>query len=190
MLLHASRRRHCIQGEPCPRSISLLQRSGSGSSGVVVVCAVMCMQSSTGASTRWPIAIQGRSSRVNVGSGSPSLSNSSPPAPHHRVGSVNSPQPQLATYPGRASHFDTCPGSMASDRLVEAFARLSTADSRRTALQALIQELTPHEWRFVHALTSTRTFQFDIVGQLPVELVSHIFSHLDTSTPWRLQHVG
>jgi hypothetical protein len=79
---------------------------------------------------------------------------------------------------------------MASDRLVEAFARLSTADSRRTALQALIQELTPHEWRFVHALTSTQTFQFDIVGRLPIELVSHIFSYLDTCTPWRLQHVG
>ena len=79
---------------------------------------------------------------------------------------------------------------MASDRLVEAFARLSTADSRRTALQALIQELTPYEWRFVHALTSTRSFHFDIVGQLPIELVSHIFSYLDTSTPWRLQHVG
>lgn len=73
---------------------------------------------------------------------------------------------------------------------MEAFARLSTADSRRTALQALIQELTPHEWRFVHALTSTQTFQFDIVGRLPIELVSHIFSYLDTCTPWRLQHVG
>ena len=137
---------------------------------------------------------QGRSSRVNVGSGSPSFSNSSPPAPHHRVGSVNSPQPQLARYfrkyPGRASHFAFCPCSMASDRLVEAFARLSIADSRRAALQALIQELTPYEWRFVHALTGTRTFQLDIVGHLPIELVSHIFSYLDTSTPWRLQHVG
>lgn len=97
---------------------------------------------------------------------------------------------QSTLYSGRASYIATCPCSMASDCLVEAFARLSTTDSRRTALQALVQELTPHEWRLVHALTSTRTFQFDIVGQLPVELVSHVFSHLDTSTPWRLQHVG
>lgn len=79
---------------------------------------------------------------------------------------------------------------MASDRLIEAFAQLSTTDSRRSALQALIQELTPYEWRFVRSLTGTRTFQFDIIGRLPVELVSHIFSYLDTSTPWRLQHVG
>lgn len=79
---------------------------------------------------------------------------------------------------------------MASIGLAEAFTRLSTSDSRLNALEALIKELTPYEWRFIQSLTSTRTFQFDIIGQLPVELVSHIFSYLDTSTPWRLQLVG
>lgn len=81
---------------------------------------------------------------------------------------------------------------MATDALVllQAFARLPTSDSRLDALEALIQELTPYEWRFVQSRTSTRTFQFDIIGCLPVELVSHIFSHLDTTTPWQLQHVG
>lgn len=79
---------------------------------------------------------------------------------------------------------------MASKGFAEAFARLSTSDSRLNALEALINELTPYEWRFVQALTSTRTFQLDFIGRLPVELVSHVFSYLDTSTPWRLQHVG
>ncbi|KAJ4986051.1 hypothetical protein SVAN01_08424 [Stagonosporopsis vannaccii] len=79
---------------------------------------------------------------------------------------------------------------MASSGLVEAFARLSTSASRLDALEALIQELTPYEWRFVQSRTGTRTFQFDIIGRLPVELVSHIFSYLDTTTPWRLQHVS
>lgn len=89
-------------------------------------------------------------------------------------------------YPGRAARLP----EMASNGLVEAFTRLSTSDSRLNALEALIKELTPYEWRFVQSLTSTRTFRFDIIGQLPVELVSHIFSYLDTSTPWRLQLVG
>jgi hypothetical protein len=79
---------------------------------------------------------------------------------------------------------------MVNNVLAEPFARLSTSDSRQTALEALIQELTPYEWRFVQSLTSTRTFQFDIIGRLPVELVSQVFSYLDTSTPWQLQHVG
>lgn len=89
-------------------------------------------------------------------------------------------------YPGRAARLP----EMASNRLAQAFARLSTSDSRINALQALIQELTPNEWRFVQSVTGARTFQYDIIGRLPVELVSHVFSYLDTSTPWRLQLVG
>lgn len=79
---------------------------------------------------------------------------------------------------------------MANNVLVEAFARLSTSDLKQDALEALIQSLTPYEWRYVQSLTSTRTFQFDIIGRLPVELVAQVLSYLDTSTPWRLQHVG
>jgi hypothetical protein len=79
---------------------------------------------------------------------------------------------------------------MANNVLVEAFAQLSTSDSKQDALEALIQKLTPYEWRFVQSLTSTRTFQFDIIGRLPVELVAEVIPYLDTVTPWRLQHVG
>ena len=79
---------------------------------------------------------------------------------------------------------------MANNVLVEAFARLSTSDSKQDALKALVQELTPYEWRFVQFLASTRTFHFDIIGHLPVELAVEVFSYFDTATPWRLQSVG
>ncbi|KAF9697069.1 hypothetical protein EKO04_005082 [Ascochyta lentis] len=79
---------------------------------------------------------------------------------------------------------------MATCGLAEAFARLSTSDSRQNALKALFAELTPHEWRFVKSLASNQTFQLDIIGQLPLELVSHVFSYLDTTVPWQLQLVS
>ncbi|KAF1932976.1 uncharacterized protein M421DRAFT_254086 [Didymella exigua CBS 183.55] len=98
----------------------------------------------------------------------------------------NLPVPlQTPPLPRKAAHLP----DMASNGLAEAFARLSNSDSRLDALEALIKELTPYEWRFVQSLTSTRTFQFDIIGRLPVELVSQIFSYLDASKPWQLQHV-
>ncbi|KAI4647506.1 uncharacterized protein J4E78_008820 [Alternaria triticimaculans] len=48
-------------------------------------------------------------------------------------------------------------------------------------------ELSPYEWRTLHATTSSRTFQFDVIGNLPVELVAQVFSHLDVAAPYRLQ---
>jgi hypothetical protein len=77
---------------------------------------------------------------------------------------------------------------MATDALIAAFKRL-TNDSRREALCALVKELTPYEWRTLQHTTASRLFQFDIIGQLPVELVAQIFAHLDTSAPYRLQRV-
>lgn len=92
----------------------------------------------------------------------------------------------ITASPENAAHLPR----MTNNVLVEAFSRVSTSDSRQDALEALIQTLTPYEWRFIQSLTSTRTFQFDIIGHLPVELVAQVFSYLDTSTPWRLQRVG
>ena len=89
-------------------------------------------------------------------------------------------------YPGPATRLL----GMGNDGLTEAFARLSTSDSRLHALEALIKDLTPYEWRFVQSLINTQTFQCDLIGRLPVELVSQIFSYLDTTTPWRLQLVS
>ncbi|KAH9871806.1 hypothetical protein J1614_006063 [Plenodomus biglobosus] len=78
---------------------------------------------------------------------------------------------------------------MEMSRFIEAFRCLPTTDSRQHALDALAGELTSHEWRALHTLLSARTFQLDIVGQLPLELVAQIFSHLDIAHPYRLQLV-
>lgn len=75
-------------------------------------------------------------------------------------------------------------------RLLQAFNDLPSTDSRQKALEALLNELTTYEWRSLHALTGARSFQFDIIGHLPIELVAHIFSYVDTSTPYRLQLVS
>jgi hypothetical protein len=78
---------------------------------------------------------------------------------------------------------------MDTDAMIEAFGRLPTTDARLRAIEALMQTLSPHEWRAVHSIAAARAFQFDIIGRLPVELVAQIFSYLDTSTPYRLQPV-
>ncbi|KAF2133202.1 hypothetical protein P153DRAFT_428236 [Dothidotthia symphoricarpi CBS 119687] len=79
---------------------------------------------------------------------------------------------------------------METTSLVNAFRCLPTNDSRQQALGALMNELTPYEWRTLQSITSARSFQVDIVGRLPVELVPQIFSYLDVATPYRLQLVS
>jgi hypothetical protein len=79
---------------------------------------------------------------------------------------------------------------MHHDALIAAFRQLHTNDSRLNAIEALAQELTSHEWRRLKEIAAARTFQIDIVGQLPLELVAQVFAHLDTSTPYRLQRVS
>jgi hypothetical protein len=78
---------------------------------------------------------------------------------------------------------------MEHDALIAAFRDLSTNESRLKGIKALIRELTSQELRETQRLTAALTFQIDIVGQLPVELVAQVFSYLDTSTPYRLQRV-
>ncbi|CAE7215615.1 hypothetical protein CFE70_009938 [Pyrenophora teres f. teres 0-1] len=74
---------------------------------------------------------------------------------------------------------------MATD-FITAFRRLHRHE-RRQALDALATELTSHEWR---ALTSSRTFYCDFISRLPLELVAHVFSHLDVAAPYRLRIVS
>lgn len=77
---------------------------------------------------------------------------------------------------------------MATAVLIAAFRRL-TKPSRQEALNALVEELDPYEWRTLQQTTASRSFQYDVIGQLPVEIVAQIFAHLDTSTPYRLHCV-
>ncbi|KAF1959802.1 hypothetical protein CC80DRAFT_406524 [Byssothecium circinans] len=79
---------------------------------------------------------------------------------------------------------------MGDAALIHAFRALRTHDSRREALGALFLELSPYEWRCARELLEARTFQHDIIASLPVELVAHVFSYLDTSTPFHLQRVS
>jgi hypothetical protein len=79
---------------------------------------------------------------------------------------------------------------MGTDALIAAFRRLQSNDERQEALETLLQELTPYEWRTLHKNTSARSFQFDIIGRLPIELVAQVFAYMDTSAPYRLQRVN
>ncbi len=81
-------------------------------------------------------------------------------------------------------------GSMNPTGVIGAFQRLPTSDSRFTALTALLGELTPYEWRHLHALLGARSFCFDIIAHLPIELVANVFSYLNVSTPYHLQRVS
>ena len=72
---------------------------------------------------------------------------------------------------------------------IQTFRRLNTRD-RQHALARLPAELTPYEWRALHAATSSRSFHRDLIGCLPLELVAHVFSYLDPAAPYRWHTVS
>jgi hypothetical protein len=78
---------------------------------------------------------------------------------------------------------------MATDAFIAAFRLLHTNDSRQEAVERLAQELNGNEWRALQSILVRRSFQLDIIGRLPVELVAHVFAYLDASAPYRLQRV-
>jgi len=59
------------------------------------------------------------------------------------------------------------------------FREIASSDHRREVLDTLVNELDPYEWRHVKSRLNERTFEFDIVGALPTELVASIFTYLD-----------
>lgn len=79
---------------------------------------------------------------------------------------------------------------MDAEALIAAFKRLPAGDSRQNFLDALVGEFTAYEWRAVQRRLNERTFQRDIIGRLPVELVAHIFAYLEASAPYALQRVS
>jgi len=106
--------------------------------------------------------------------------------------------------PHRAGHYSsaarTSPDPLACGQIrgvgkmnlpdpVQAFRQLKTSRLRSDALDALIAELNPYEWRHVQAKLNAHDFRFDIMGALPVELVALVLAHLDVSAPYRLQTV-
>lgn len=74
--------------------------------------------------------------------------------------------------------------------LIAEFRRLQTGNSRQDFINALVGELDPYEWRTTQNILTARSFQYDIVGRLPVEIVAQVFANLDTSAPYRFQRVS
>lgn len=80
--------------------------------------------------------------------------------------------------------------TMATPPIVESFRALQTTAARHAVIAALADEFSSYDWRQIKALADAKSLQFDIIGNLPAELVFHVFSFLDVSTPFRLQTVS
>lgn len=53
-----------------------------------------------------------------------------------------------------------------------------------------MNELRLNEWREVKARASSMSFQRDILGSLPIEIVALVAGHMDMADMIRLQRVG
>ncbi|KAF2198362.1 hypothetical protein GQ43DRAFT_165117 [Delitschia confertaspora ATCC 74209] len=96
----------------------------------------------------------------------------------------NNPLPDLKT--GNVSI--TIPSRSLAEFVVEAFTNIPSR--RISALEGILNKLTIDEWRFLKSQVDSKTLCRDIVGSLPLELVTQIFSYLDVATPFRLQRVS
>jgi len=56
---------------------------------------------------------------------------------------------------------------------------------RRTWLNDIVDSLSGEEWRELQALLNRRSFQLDIIGNLPVEIVALVCSYIDISDATR-----
>ncbi|KAL2866831.1 F-box domain protein [Aspergillus lucknowensis] len=63
--------------------------------------------------------------------------------------------------------------------IVARFKRLDTSSARRTAIHQIIEQLGPHEWRDVKKRINERSFQKDILGELPLEIAVQIARYLN-----------
>jgi hypothetical protein len=61
---------------------------------------------------------------------------------------------------------------------------------RREWLRQIERELSVDEWRELQIMLSKRTFQFDIIGTLPLELVALVFSFVDIGAVSSCLHVS
>ncbi|KAF2097640.1 hypothetical protein NA57DRAFT_77892 [Rhizodiscina lignyota] len=64
------------------------------------------------------------------------------------------------------------------------------SEDRQRELDAIIAKLDPYQRRYLHAKLASKTFQFDIVGGLPLELVGKIFAHADIEDILQCQRVS
>ncbi|KAF2834733.1 hypothetical protein M501DRAFT_508304 [Patellaria atrata CBS 101060] len=74
--------------------------------------------------------------------------------------------------------------------IAEQFKALKPGPQRAEALTGIMRDLSNWELRYVKDVICDNQFDFDIVGNLPLELVICIFSYLDTTAPFRYQVVS
>jgi len=61
---------------------------------------------------------------------------------------------------------------------------------RRTWLNDIVNSLSGEEWRELQLILNRRSFQLDIIGSFPVELVALVCSYIDISDAARCLHVS
>ncbi|CAG8947929.1 unnamed protein product [Penicillium salamii] len=76
------------------------------------------------------------------------------------------------------------------EQAIEQFKSLSHLPSRRKALDGILESLATNELRGVRDRILAVTFQRDIFGQLPVELICLVASHLDVKDIFNLRRVS
>lgn len=57
-------------------------------------------------------------------------------------------------------------------------------------LEEFTGKLDPYQWRLLRDILNARSFDYDIIGNLPLELVIQVFRHLDPVTPFLHQRVS
>ncbi|KAL4869342.1 hypothetical protein BDV12DRAFT_167955 [Aspergillus spectabilis] len=74
--------------------------------------------------------------------------------------------------------------------IVAQFRRLGAVAARRAAYHQIIDQLSSYEWRDVKNRINERSFQKDILGELPVELAMHIIRYLNLDDVHLLRRVS
>ena len=73
--------------------------------------------------------------------------------------------------------------------MTNAFDTLEGVESRREAIKVFLERLSHHEMRELNGMLDT-DFRFDIIAQLPLELVSRVFQYLDLRMAVRYRRVS
>lgn len=75
-------------------------------------------------------------------------------------------------------------------KVLQALPTMRGREERNHALGAFVDRLDPYDVRHLQSLLLCKTFQMDVVGSLPLELVAQIFAYIDPVAVYRLQIVS
>ncbi|KAL2000837.1 hypothetical protein VTN02DRAFT_2576 [Thermoascus thermophilus] len=74
--------------------------------------------------------------------------------------------------------------------IIASFKALKGKEARRAAYHGILDQLLPDEWREVRERVDVRSFKYDILGSLPLELIARICEFLDLREIISLQRVS